>query len=109
MTRDESSSPRRALGPQHAFTQGVRLRASRRTLQDPQPQPLDGAVQLGREDSVAIVQQVRLSLLVSDHLAELLQRPLRGRMRRHVKVNQATAVMFDNDEHVQGSDRAGYS
>jgi len=29
-------------------------------------------------------------------------------MRRHVKVNQSTAVMFDDDEHIQDSKRAGH-
>ena len=29
-------------------------------------------------------------------------------MRCHVKVNQSTAVMFDDDEHVQDSERAGH-
>jgi hypothetical protein len=29
-------------------------------------------------------------------------------MRRHVKVNQSTAAMFDDDEHVQDSKRAGH-
>jgi hypothetical protein len=37
-------------------------------------------------------------------LSQLLPRPLRGRMRCYVKVNQSTAVMFDDDEHVQDSD-----
>ena len=49
-------------------------------------------------DAVAIVKQVRILLPVPDRLAEVLPRPLGGRMHRHVKVNQSTAVMFDDDE-----------
>lgn len=29
-------------------------------------------------------------------------------MRCHVKVDQSTAVMFDDDEHVPDSERAGH-
>lgn len=35
-------------------------------------------------------------------------RPLRSRMRRYVEVNESTAVMFDDEEHVQHSKRAGH-
>ena len=69
-------------------------------------QPLDGLIHLGREYAIAIVQQVRVPLLASHRLSQLLPRPLRSRMRRHVKVNQSTAVMFDDDEHIQDSKRA---
>jgi hypothetical protein len=37
-------------------------------------------------DGIAIVQQVRVSLLVSHRLSQLLSRPLRRRMRCHVRV-----------------------
>ncbi|WP_129782362.1 DDE-type integrase/transposase/recombinase [Peristeroidobacter soli] len=43
-----------------------------------------------------------ISLLVSHRLSQLLPRPLRCRMRCHIKVNQSTAVMFDDDEHERG-------
>jgi hypothetical protein len=29
-------------------------------------------------------------------------------MRRHIKMNESTAVMFDANEHVQNSERAGH-
>jgi hypothetical protein len=86
-------------GPNDAFTNRVRLWAAGRALQHAQPQPLDGFIQLGREDGVAIVQQVRVFLLAAHGLSQLLPRPLPSRMRRHVKVNEPTAVMFDDDEH----------
>lgn len=44
----------------------------------------------------------------SSSAEKMLPRPLRGRMRCHVKVNQSTAVMLDNDEHVQDSEGAGH-
>src|SRR5690606_31275451 len=97
-----------AKGSQNAFAEGVRFWTSRRALQYAQPQPQDGLIHLGREDAVAIVQQVFVLLLVSHCLSQLLPRPLRGRMRCHVKVNQSTAVRFDDDEHVQDSERTGH-
>lgn len=71
-------------------------------------QPADGLVQFGREDGVAIMQQVGVLLLVSHRLPQSLQRSLRTRMRRHVNVNQSTDAMLDDDEHVQHSKHAGY-
>jgi hypothetical protein len=45
-------------GSNHAFTEGVRLRTSWWALQHPQPQSLDGFIQLRRENGITIVQQV---------------------------------------------------
>src|SRR5690606_23677339 len=92
--------------PNDAFADGIRFWTSRWALQYAQPQPPDGLIHLGREDAVAIVQQVFVSLLVSHCLAQLLPPPLRGRMRGHVEVDQSTAVMLDDDEHVQDSECA---
>jgi hypothetical protein len=106
--RNEPVQTLPAKGPDDAFTNCVRLGTSRRALQHAQPQAPDGLIQLGGKDGVAIVQQVCVSLLVSDRLSQLLSRPLRRRMRRDVKVNQSTAMMFNDDEHVQDSERAGH-
>ncbi|GFE85207.1 hypothetical protein GCM10011488_01610 [Steroidobacter agaridevorans] len=55
------------------------------------------------------MQQVLISLLVSHRLSQLLPRPLRRRVRRHVEVNESTAAVFDDNEHVQHSECAGHS
>jgi hypothetical protein len=58
-------------------------------------------MQFDRKDDIAIMQQALISLLATHRLSQLLPRPLRRRMRRHVEVNESTAVVFDDDEHVQ--------
>jgi len=45
--------------------------------------------------------QVFVIASVSDHCSELLQRPGRTRVCRHVQVRQAARAVLDDDEHVQ--------
>jgi hypothetical protein len=52
------------------------------------------------------MEQIFVSGLVSDGFSQLLTRPLRARMGRDVEVNQPAAVVFDDDEDVQHSERA---
>ena len=73
--RNEPVQALAAKGTQDTFTNGIRFWTSRRALQYAQTQPLDGLIYLGREDAVAIVQQVFVSLLVSHCLSQLLPRP----------------------------------
>ena len=59
--RNEPVQTFAAKGTQDTFTNGIRFWTSRRALQYTQTQPLDGRINLGRENAVAIVQQVLLS------------------------------------------------
>ena len=52
------------------------------------------------------MEQVFVSGLVSERFSQLLARPLRARMGSDVRVNQPAAVVFDDDEYVQNSERA---
>src|SRR4249920_512811 len=54
-----------------------------------------------REDAVPVMDQILVIASVANHLAELLQRPGRTRVCRHVYVRQAARAVLDDDEHVQ--------
>jgi hypothetical protein len=95
-------------GPDDALTDRVGHRALRRGLQYSHPEPTDRLVQMSRKDAVAIMDQVFVSVLIPHRLSQLLARPARARVGRHVAVNQPTASMFDHHEHIQQSERAGH-
>src|ERR1039457_1920503 len=45
--------------------------------------------------------QIPVIVSVPNHLSELLQRPGRTRVRRHVHARQTARAMLDDDKHVQ--------
>src|SRR6516164_11155163 len=53
------------------------------------------------EDSIAVAQQVARELGKGKCLPQLLSRPLRGRVVGNVEVQNATAVMGQNQENVK--------
>src|SRR6266404_6354549 len=53
------------------------------------------------------MQQVLVSLLQSNRLTRLLQRPSRSRVRGDIAMNQAPAAMLDDHEYIQLSKRCG--
>ena len=56
--------------------------------------------EVSAEDDVPVAQQVAPELVEGKGLPQLLSRPLRGRVRGHVKVNNTTTVMGQNQKHV---------
>jgi hypothetical protein len=59
------------------------------------------------ENGIAIAQQVARQLVEGKGLPQLLSGPLRGRMRGHIEVNNATTVMSQNQKHVQDLETEG--
>ena len=66
------------------FADRVRLRARNRSSQHLEAQGLDRTVQVPRVDRVTIVNQVLVVAARAEHFSQLLQRPLRARVRGHV-------------------------
>jgi len=83
------------------FADRVRLRARDRRSQHLEAQGANRTVQVPRVDRVTIVNQVLVVAALPEHLSQLLQRPLRARVRGHVQVRQAARAVLDDDEHVQ--------
>jgi hypothetical protein len=68
----------------HAFVEGIRLWSTHRCLQDRQPHRVKRAINACRIDRVAIVDHEAMRLIALNDHPKLLRRPVRGRMRRHV-------------------------
>src|SRR5579862_5423088 len=88
-------------GPDYPLADPIGHRTARRSLDDAQPEAANGAVQFRGEDTVAVVDQKLVSGLVPQSLTQVLACPQRARMRRHVAVNQPSAVMLHHHEHIQ--------
>jgi len=58
-------------------------------------------VQLPGEDRIVVVDQELIRMIARDRFPELLQRPVCGRMRGYVVVENAAAANFHHDENQQ--------
>jgi hypothetical protein len=63
--------------------------------------------EVSAEDGVAVAQQVARQLVKGKGLPQLLSRPLCGRVRGHVAVNNTTTVMGQNQKHVKDLETEG--
>ena len=59
------------------------------------------------EDSIAVAQQVARQLVEGKGIPQLLPRPLRGRVRGHVAVENAPSVMGQNQKHIENLETEG--
>jgi hypothetical protein len=59
------------------------------------------------KNAIAIMKQVCVSLLESDGLAQLLQRPSGTRMGCDVAMDQSPAVVLDENKHIQQTKAGG--
>ena len=58
------------------------------------------------EDPIPIVDHILvMTVTVSDHLSQLLQRPVRARVRCHVYMRQSAGSVLDDNKHVQHPER----
>ena len=94
-------------GADHSFAYRVRLRCPRRRFQHAQAQRLDRFVQAFREDTVPVVNQIAVAVLVPDYLPQLLQSPVCARVRSHTNAHQPAATVFDDNENVEHSEARG--
>ncbi len=96
-----------ANGPDEPFANRVGRRTSRRRFQYFDPEFRDRRVEVCGKNAIAIMQQVLVSLLQSNRLSQLLQRPSRSRVRGDIAMNQAPTAMLDDHEYIQLSKRCG--
>ncbi|MEZ6197390.1 MAG: hypothetical protein R3F20_16955 [Planctomycetota bacterium] len=88
---DEGLLPERLLGADNLF------RAHR----------ADGAFEDAAEDGVAIAKKVLRLVAARECLADLVARPLGGRLRRHLDMNDPTTVVGQDDEDVEHPEGPG--
>jgi len=84
-TNPDTRAPNRA---DQALAQSVRLWATGRRFQHPQTESRNGPVQPFGEDRIAIVQEETESVIGSERLSQLLQRPIGRRVLRDIEVQQ---------------------
>lgn len=59
------------------------------------------------EDGIAVAKQVARQLIKQERLSQLLPRPFRRRMSRHIAVENATPVMSHYQKHVKNMEAKG--
>jgi hypothetical protein len=77
----------------------------RRRFQHPQSEVLDRFIQAPGKDAVPVVEQVAMACLVTNHLAQLLQRPVGAGVFRHAEVQHPARIMMDHHQHVEQPER----
>jgi hypothetical protein len=110
MRFSQGNQPIEALptnGPDHSFANRIGLWTSRWRFQHRDAELRDRLVKMVRKDTVTIVKQVFVTVLKSNGLTQLLQRPGSTRMRCDVAMDQAPAAVLDHHEHVQQPKRGG--
>jgi hypothetical protein len=80
---------------------GIRHRTSNGSPQNVQIKPVQCFIHFGRENCIAVMNDIAVTSLPVHELAELLQRPLCRGMIGHVAVQNATRTNLDGDKHVQ--------
>jgi len=75
-----------AKRPDNPLAVGIRHWTSNWSFQHPQTKTIQSFVNRSREDRVAIVDQIMMARIAVEESAELLSRPLRGGMIRHIDV-----------------------
>ena len=84
-----------AKGPDHSFANRIGLWTSRWRFQHRDAELRDRLVKMVRKDTVTIVKQVFVTVLKSNGLTQLLQRPGSTRMRCDVAMDQAPAAVLE--------------
>ena len=103
MSLIERDQPIQALAthrPDHPLTERVGFRRPHRRLQDAQTHRFHGAIHRRRIDRIAVVDQDAMRGLACDSDAELLDRPVRPRVRRDIPMDDPPSTDFEHDEHV---------
>ena len=91
----------------HAFTEAVCLRASRWCPEYSQSHVRDRSVELGRKDSIVIVDEETVTMVRRDGFPQLLQRPGRCWVGCHITMHNPSGLVFDNDQYVEHAKRCG--
>jgi hypothetical protein len=92
-----------------SFTIGIRLRCpDRRTQYSESEGALHFRVQLRRKDRIAIVDEELIGMIARNGVPQLLERPFRRRMSRHIAMQNAAASDLQGYEHEQNPETRGH-
>jgi hypothetical protein len=94
-------------GTNHPLDVGSLPRRARRGQNFADAQVSHLVLEVLAEDGIAVAQQVAWELVEGKGLPQLLSRPLRGRVRGHLEVNNTTTVVGQNQKHVQDLETEG--
>ena len=100
----ERDDENQALPPQRAdepFAEGVRLWTLGWCFQHLEPQMAYAVVELGREDTIAVMHEEAIAMVRWDRLTQLLECPVSRGMRRHIAVEHEARGMLHHDKHVE--------
>src|SRR5215469_9406183 len=99
--RDQEIQRLSAQAAAKSLADGIGFRRPHRRSPNGNTQFLHGPVELLGEDAVSVVDQVSVPVASWQCLTELLQGPLRGRMRGDVVMDHSPGRYFQDHEHVQ--------
>ena len=94
-------------GSNEPFAESICLRATNRCFQDADTEPGQFMIHARREDRIPVVNEKSVRMVAGQSLAELLERPLSGRMGGDIDVNETTGTDLHCDEDVQDSETGG--
>src|SRR5215471_857456 len=98
--RDQEIQTLSAQAAAKSLADGIRFWRPHRRSPNGNTQFLHGPVELLGEDAVSVVDHVSVPMASWKYLTELLQGPLRGRMRGDVVVDHSPSPYFQDHEHV---------
>ena len=93
-----------ALPPERAdepLAERIGLRTLGRRFEDPEPKVPYALVELLGENAVAIMQQKTVTMVSRDGFTQLLQRPVRRRVCRHIAMHNTAGRVFHQDKDVE--------
>src|SRR5215470_18240566 len=93
-----------AFAPQRtdeSLTECICLKTLERRFEDPESKVLYAAVELRREDAIAIMEEKAIVMIRWDCFAQLLQGTGGGGMRGHIDVQNPACCMFHEHKHVE--------
>ncbi len=111
MTLVERDEPVQTLSPHrpdHTLTERVGLRCPHRRLQHAPAHRRDRAIDAGRVNRVAVMEEEPMRGLAGEDRAELLDRPGRRRMLGHVPVEDPTRADLEDHEDIEEAEASGH-
>src|ERR1017187_4275709 len=91
--------------PDHAFADRVCFRTRHWRSQHIDTQRPDRLIEMLGKDLVSVMDKVLMRAFLTDDCPQLLQRPVRARVRRHVYMRQSACPVLDDNKHVQHPER----
>src|SRR5207253_2990 len=91
--------------PNHAFAGRICFRRRYRRSQHFDTQRPDRVIEMLGEDLVSVMDKILVPAFLPNHRTQLLEGPVRARVRRYVYMRQPPCAVLDDDKHVQHPER----